>query len=181
MPDVISNGHFSDEICNVILWILISCFLAFLLYLLLAPFHLEIDSENKLCRFYMQRFIVVKVLFDEMPLHLELAIAGFHRNLKLSGKIKDRKTTSVKQRKENKTQQSLKQVIGLLNSFKIKVFSVDVDTGNREWNGILFPVFYLISRKYKKHIEINFIGNNRIHVNAENSLARIIRAYIKFK
>jgi len=54
-----------------------------------------------------------------------------------------------------------------------------LDTGDMPLNGILFPWFYLFSRRVNHDVLINFNNENTIKLKIENSIARMLWAYIK--
>ena len=71
-----------------------------------------------------------------------------------------------------------KKLISVLKSFTVTQCQVSIDTGNMPLNGLLYPLFWLVSKYTKKQIEINFRNDTYISLQIKNNLARITWAYI---
>lgn len=157
------------------------CVVAIILgYLFFAPFYIEVSSIEG---YFRVRFhTIAKVSFriiDYSPM-LEIRIAGWTKQIELL-KTKDKaKEKSAAKRKKKKKRSNIRwqKIIGVLRSFKITTCDIIIDTGNMQLNGILYPVFYLMSFYTKKNIGINFINENIIVLEIENSIARMSWAYI---
>lgn len=158
------------------------CMIAIILgYLFFAPFYIEINSIEG---YFRVRFhTIAKVSFkiiDYSPV-LEIRIAGWIKQidlLKTKSKAKE-KPAAKKKKKKKKSNIRWRKFAGVLRSFKITQCDIIIDTGNIQLNGILYPVFYLMSFYSKKNIRINFIDENIIVLEIENSIARMSRAYLR--
>lgn len=152
--------------------------IAVICYVLFAPFSLEINSFDN---FYGIRFhylaSVNLVLMDDR-LKINLNAMGWHWQTDPFAKRAKAETKPVKQKKEKKSNFSLPLVKALLKTFKIKKCYLDLDTGDVQVNGILYPIAYWLGTYTAKPITINFLHHNEINLEIENNMARLIKAYI---
>ena len=68
----------------------------------------------------------------------------------------------------------------LLQSFRVKSFRLELDTGNPILNAQLFPLGFLMGR-YSKKVGINFQGRNDILLQIANRPIYILNAFINLK
>ena len=158
-------------------------FLAMLLYLLFVPMVLFIDTDTN--EYYIQLKGLAKANLEthEEKL-LQIRLRAFFRdfyfyplqNVGISGKEKIAKKTRTKGGKKI----SLKQGLGLLHSFKLKRFLLDIDTGNCIQNAKLYPVLELMSYKLGD-FKVNFIGRNRFVLHMQNRPIYILKSFINPK
>lgn len=160
--------------------ILVLILLAILSYLLFAPIFIDIDSDNNLYRLRFHQLASGTLVVKNYSFKIDLHLAWWKKQFDLFHKKSENKITkkTAPMKRARHRVISFKVVKALINSFKINTFRVDLDTDNMKLNGMLYPVFYGISRYTGKHIMINFLGNNKIEIQIENNLARMIRAYI---
>lgn len=158
--------------------ILISILLVFI-YLLFAPFFVEINSDSGLFRIRFHQFASANLIFDESSIYLKLKIAGLQKQIDLIAAKKKEKKPVVKNEKKKYKKISFQKMLAMIKSFRIKKFYLAVDTGNMQTNGILYPVFTLMRISSGKNITINFLDENKLILQIENNLARIMWAYIK--
>ena len=159
--------------------VLFLLFVLVLAYALFAPFYLEVDSEINLLRIRFHHLASAKLLTRNSSLIIQLNVAGWNKEMDLFTEgVKQRKTTSVVKRKRKSSKIQLRKVIAVLKSFKVNTCYINFDCGNMQWNGILFPLFFWISKITGKDIRINFIGVSNIKLEIENNFARIIWAFV---
>jgi hypothetical protein len=124
-------------------------------------------------------------VFPLQTIHLQIRIAWWKRNYDLLqlGKSKNKSSRDQADVENPAQKHSGKKVFKLMRalifSFKIRKCIIMIDTGNMPLNGILFPWFYLLSRRINKTVMINFTGNNSVILQLENSLAQMLWAYFK--
>ncbi len=166
--------------------IILLVLLAVLVYLLLAPFYVEINSVKNCIKMRFHRLASAEIfLADDVPI-LKITIVGWHRDydiFKIIGeKIGEKKSVKlIKKAQRNKTIQrkfrmTFKHALKILKSFQIKKCFITVDTGDMPLNGILFPIVYGIKCWSKKDISINFLAETEVVLVIRNTLARTIRA-----
>jgi hypothetical protein len=166
-------------------WIIIATVIFLLLiYLLFAPFFVEIDSNNDLYCVRFHRLASASIFLDHTTIFLKLRIAWWRKNIKLSGsEHTKKKTRQVVKREAKKSTVSphkiLKKAKAIVKTFKVNECLIMIDTGNMPLNGILYPWLYFLSRYSGKTIMINFWNENQIKLQVENNAARIIMAYLK--
>ncbi|MES2284114.1 MAG: hypothetical protein V4547_00415 [Bacteroidota bacterium] len=152
------------------------------IYVLFAPFYLEINTVNGLLRFRFHRLIHAQFFTDENSLFLNLKIAGWEKQIDLLAQKeqKEQKKKSIKRQVKPSTNRfSLKKISAIVKSFKANKFYLSISFNEMMINGIIYPLFHFLSSKTNKRIEINFFHENEIILEVENNFFRIIRAYIK--
>lgn len=156
------------------------CVLAGLLvlvcYLLFAPFYLEIDSEKGLLRVRFHHLASARLIGENTTLMIDLRVAGWKKKIDLfSREVPEKKPKAITRTESLNI--SADQVKAVLQSFKVRRCLLNLDLGNVQWNGLLFPVFFWMSRSTGFSFSINFLDVNEIHLTIENNMARIMRAY----
>lgn len=168
----------------ILIFICIVC--AILCYVFFAPFYLEIDSTEGVFRVRFHTIASVDLKIVDYSLILHIKVIGWTKEidlLKVKRTSKDKKTKEKKVGKKKEQKKSLmkvtpKKIIAVLKSFKINKCEVFIDTGDVQLNGILYPIFYMAGYYSKKNIHINFINENVVRLEIENSVARMSRAYL---
>ena len=159
--------------------IIIACLLMVFIYLLFAPFFVEIDSAKRLFRIRFHRLASAKIIFDESSIFLELKIVGRQKKIDLL-EIKERKKKPVvKNEKKKQTNISFQKVFAMTKTFKVRKLFLALDTGDMQVNGMLYPLFVLMSKSSGKNITINFLDENKLILQIENNLVRMLWGYIK--
>jgi hypothetical protein len=170
--------------------ILLSCLMCVIIYFLFASFFIEIDSYAGICRVRFQRLVSAGITMNEGSLFFYLEIAGWRKNIDLlkPGKKKygpdellEKILTPTSKEKEvhRDLWKMWRKGIGAIKSFRLRRCSVQIDTGDMCLNGILYPLFYFLTGYSGKTVMINFKGENEIILQLENSIARLLWAYIK--
>ncbi len=151
-------------------------------YLFFAPFYFEVNTTSDLYRIRFHKLTSVRLKLKNNSLFAEIKLAFWTKEFDVLAKRPFSKEKPIEKgnikKKKKKVQWGM--IKAILKSFKVNKFSVYLDFGNMQTNGILYPLFYGISVYTKKNIEINFINKNEIVIEIENSLARISFAYINF-
>ena len=153
-----------------------------LLYLLLAPFFVEVDSDIGLYRVRMHHIASAAVRLTESSLIMDLNVVGWKKAIDL---FENRESTSkagwkeeVKAKPIRKQRRiSFRKVLAVIRSFKVNVCQVMMDTGDTPVNGMLYPVFYWLSAWSGKAFHVSFNDENTIKLQIENNIARILWAY----
>ena len=77
---------------------------------------------------------------------IEIKVAGFSKQIDLLNQRKltnsDKHVAIKKTLRRNKI--SSKRIKQVIKSFKVNKCSVELDTGDVQWNGILFPFFFML-------------------------------------
>ncbi len=170
----------------ILIIVCISIIGAVLCYLLFAPFYVEIDSEQGFFRFRFHELGSVDLRIVDYSLLLHIRVIRWTKDIDL---LKTKRTSKDKKKREEKVGKKKgkenqwmkvtpKKIIAVLKSFKINKCDVLIDSGDVQLNGILYPIFYLAGYYSNKNIRINFINENVIRLEIENSVARMSRAYL---
>jgi hypothetical protein len=164
----------------VILYILFTLVSGLFVYLLFAPFYLEIDSRAGICRVRFHRLLTASFrIVNDSPC-IELSMPAYTRliDLNIHRFRKEKKTTKfVTGKRKNKM--SMSKLKNLLKSFRLEKLVLNMDTGDMQMNGILYPLFLLASHRMGRNIGINFTGQNLLQLKVSNNLARLGWAFIR--
>ncbi|MDO3627853.1 hypothetical protein [Mucilaginibacter sp. BT774] len=150
-------------------------------YLLFAPFYLEINSTDGLFAVRFHKAASVKLAFIDHSLKIDLKILGWKKQIDLLDEIFKRKPKEKADKKSSKGKAwrpSLTTIKAVIKSFKLNKCYLNIDTGNMQLNGILYPCFYWLNKYTGKPIGINFEDKNEVVVEIQNNCAGIIRAFI---
>ena len=158
---------------------------AFAAYLFFAPLYIEIDTEHSLYRIRLHRLFSVAFLVDNTASLVEMQLLSRKWRMDLS-KAPARKetepvrtgTTAHGARKSAVKNIPARKLAAVLKSFRINQLEVTIDTGDMQWNGMLYPLFYWLGASTGKNIQINFEGRNSILLQLENNLARMSKAFL---
>ena len=161
-------------------WLLIvlAFFLVFICYIFLAPFYFEVDSDNNLFRFRFHRLASAQLLIKESSLFVKINLVGWKKMID----VLESKPVKVKKKRhklkiQRRSKLTIKQLRSVLKSFKINNSYVDISFNDQRLNAFLFPVFFFLNKTRHVKIFLNFVGRNRVKLEVENNLARILKAY----
>lgn len=180
--------HLLCYIVTYMMWVLAILFvlLALLLYVLLAPIILEVDSDADLYQLRYHKLASAKLSLDELEPIVHIDVLKWHRSFPLVKKTEkaiEHGEKAQKLSKEDKTRKRSTRIGKLLlkmaGSFKVRYWYVTFDTGDMVLNGQLYPLVYLAGRQLDKPTVINFWGQNLIQVSISNSLAHMGWVYFK--
>ncbi|MBL7931290.1 MAG: hypothetical protein JNL60_05295 [Bacteroidia bacterium] len=164
----------------IVVYIIALVLLSLTGYLLFAPFYFEVDSNQGLLRFRFHKAASISLKLEN-TLFLELKVFGWIKKLDVESPYKKTETTNKKPNNQIRNRVSFAQLSAVLKSFKIKSCRISIDTGDVQWNAMLFPVFYFLHWRSGKNLEINFTGKNEIVLHIKNNIARMGWAFISSK
>lgn len=168
------------EIAIIIFTVLLSSVVAIVLYFFFAPFYLEVNSRVDLYRIRFHHLFSIALKLKEDAV-IETTILGWRREKTLPTLPPNPKVAEGKITAGNSRQLPLKKLLHLVDSFKVNKCYVNLDFGDMQLNGILYPLFSYAGWHFKKKILINFSGRNIVILEMENSLARMSRAWLSSK
>ncbi len=169
----------------MLLLIILFLVIVFLLYLLFAKMHIEINSETEIYRIRFNKLLSISLKTVNASFKLEVKFLWWRKTIDTrrtnmnQKKYEETHIKYVREKKKIKLKANFKKTINIIKSFKINKCSILIDTGIMPLNGILYPWFYILSIRTKKNIMINFKGENVVILEIENSIARMLWAYIK--
>jgi hypothetical protein len=171
------------------IWLLLILFVLVvgLTYVLFAPFYLEIDSTKGLFRLRFHLVMSARVLMENSSLILEIKSPIWNKQVDLlaqnESKTKPIPKENILEKKRNKKGKRVSKITfskikAILHTFKINTFYVNLDFDDVLLNAKLFPVFLGLKLYSGKELNVNFIGENKIKIEIENNMARVILAFI---
>ena len=156
----------------------------FLMYLLLMPLELCIDSYRE--RYFLRMGVLAHIGLEKDPaelirLHLKVLFLNFYwRPSDIGSRGRSKKKKPTKNKGRNMPSMTLKQARRLLKSFRVKYFRLELDTGNPVLNARLYPWVYLIGQR-AGDVGINFLGRNHVSLQIVNRPIYILNAFINPK
>ena len=157
---------------------------AFLIYVLLMPLELVIDSYTG--RYYLRLGFLARLSLEKDPLellrlHLRVLSLNFYwRPSEIRAWGRQKKQSKVETKGEKKSRMTLTQVRRILSSFRVKTLSLEIDTGNPVLNARLMPLSYMFGRRIGD-IGINFRNRNFILLHVVNRPINILKVFINPK
>jgi hypothetical protein len=174
---------------GIALLVVLAVVLTILLYLLFAPFYLEIDSEEGLFQVRLHRLAKANITLSNDGLMAEVAVFKWQKRLDLLAPkaTKEPEVLATEQPKKKPKSASmkmggkkvLKKIWAVVQSFKITKCFITFDMDDVVANGQWYGAFWLFSQITGKTILINFEGNEVVILKIENNIARMLWAYLK--
>ena len=164
------------------LWIiLVLLFLSLLIYLLILPINIVINSIDNQYFISLGSIAKANVAKDEEFL-LRIDLRTLFMRFKFYP-LKKRHTKKKKKKQPEKKRikwSHIRSIFQIVRSFEVKRFSLDIDTGNCITNAKLYPVFAFLDF-YVGNYRVNFDGRNSIVLHIQNRPYRIIKSFINPK
>lgn len=159
--------------------IVVSVVLLVLSCLLFAPFYIYIDSVREVYGLRFQRLVSVYFVTSPSPA-LDVKIAWWRHSVLLKG---GRGTLPypAPAGSSRTIPYSLQKVFAVIRSFRVKQCFINIDTGNMQLNGLLYPLLIWLTWRSRKQVQINFTGETEVVVKLQNNLARMAWAWLSSK
>jgi len=157
---------------------------AFLIYVLLMPLELVIDSYAS--QYYLRLGFLARLSLENDPLellrlHLKVWFLNFYwRPSEIRAWGRQKKESKVETKGGKKTRMTLTQVRRILSSFRVKALSLEIDTGNPVLNARLIPLSYMFGWRIGT-LGINFRSRNFILLHVVNRPINILKVFINPK
>lgn len=173
---------------GILLLVLLTVILSVLCYLLFAPILIEIDSRKGVYGLRFHRMGRAGIAWKQDTVMMQVQVAWWKKEMDLFAMHPRKKSEAAppsgrQTGREHKKMPDFRKIAGritgVIRSFRIRDCYVSIDTGDMPLNGILYPWFSLLARYSGKAIQINFCNEQVIVLKIENSLARMLRAYLK--
>lgn len=169
----------------ILLGIVLSVLAGLLLWLLLVPFELEIDTTKGVFRFEWKTIARVLWLPEEGWDVVKVDAPFFHKKIS-SAAIKSRRSPRRKVSpdapkpapKRLASKWAWRVVPAVLRSFQVRRCVLWLDTGDYVRNAWLYPVFGLLQNQ-RIRVVVNFLGKNDLSVLVQNSLGRMAWAALR--
>jgi hypothetical protein len=159
--------------------------LGLLIYFLLMPMELQIDSYQE--RYWLRLGFLAKASLEKDPgeilrLHLRVLFLNFYwRPSDLTSRKKGKKPAKkAKGRDHRRLSFRWDQGRRLLKTFRVKAFRLELDTGDPVMNARLYPFFFLLGQR-AGDMRINFQDHNQVLLKVVNRPIYILNALINLK
>ncbi len=167
----------------MLLGIIIALLILFILYLLLAPIRLIINTDKNQYFVEQKGLLKANLEADEKEVFkIRLKVLFFNFNfypLKKKTSSPSKKKLIKPTAKRSKRSVKFKKVVRIIKTFKIKRFYLNLDTGDCISNAKLYPAFALLNY-FNMNCHVNFIGRNSLVLAIENRPIRIIKSFINY-
>ena len=158
-----------------------------LVWLLLAPIQLVINSKRDIYRIVWKGVAGAELIPVPGNLLLRFNILFWRKEIDAMAELarqQDKPKAPEKKKKKkgrSKGWLSFKKIkrkgIRLLKSCNVKALRLNIDTHDYIYNSYLYPIFYLLDRG-KKRLSINYTGESEVLLVVENRLYRMLIALI---
>ncbi len=166
----------------MILLIIIGLLLFVLLWLLVMPLTLRVDTWRQDYSLRWQGVGRVALLVRDDELVVRVRIGWWQKDffpLRPSTR-KPKPTRQPKLRTKARRswrQLSWRKVRNILRSFRVRYFRLELDTDDYVWNAFLYPLFYFVNRPGRQ-LSVNFEGRTNLQLEVENRLIRMLWAFL---
>jgi hypothetical protein len=158
--------------------IIVAALLAVLLFLLLTPIVIELDTTRNLYEVRLTAIAKVFFIYEDAHIGIRMRILGFETSIFPRKKSEPKKEKAPKQGKRMKLspRKAWHKGSAIARSFMVRQFYLNIDTDDYAMNALLYPVAAVLS-KGSRQFRINFNGDVALHLKITNSMQRILRAY----
>ena len=169
----------------IALLILLAILLGVIIYVLVAPVVIEIDTVNNLYRVRFFRFAYGRFYFNGIDPWIEVEIAWWHKKYNLLTALKNLPADNPKplpeSTEEDKGARTIpwRKLIAIIRSFEVEKFSWHLDTDDFALNGELYGLFACYKYTFGHDVTINFAGDNYLALTIKNSAWRVLKALLK--
>ncbi|WP_157663290.1 hypothetical protein [Polaribacter sp. SA4-12] len=163
------------------LTVVLLLFFALVLYLLFMPMQLFIDTSTQ--QYYAEIKGLTKVSIephkeDVLRIKLRVIFFTFYVYPFKSKPIKKKGVVVKEKAKKKPNKVAFRKVLKLLQTFTIKQFRLQLDTGDCILNAKLYPVVAFLNFYTKGNANINFQNINALTLEIENRPYDIIKLFI---
>ncbi len=170
----------------LVIWIILILLFSFLIWLLLAPIRLNIDSSKNNYLINWGGLGSLTLVPNKENWFLKLKIGFWKKKFFISSLLekmgksekKEPKPEKKKKQKRSNFSSSLKKGRRVLKSFDVKVCKINFDTDDYYWNALLIPAFQWLNKGSQHRVAINFMGKNDILLIVENRLIKIFYSFL---
>ena len=164
--------------------IILGILLLLIVLILIIPFYLQVDTENGQYRTGLRGLLKVIFLPDEAAFELQWPLYRHKIHPRFGDEPKPKKKKTEKPQKKSSKfplsfKQSLKLARELIQTFKVRRFKVNLDTGDYTTNAQLVPVMWLLSGE-TAHFSTNYVGISSLDLMVENRLIRMVGPVLKY-
>lgn len=169
------NSYFKSKL-NMTLIIVITVCLLFLVLLLLVPITLYIDTASNQYYLKLEGLIKADLEKDEtefLRIRLKVLFTKFYI-YPLKKMWTKKREKQIKKANKNR---SFIKLFKILKTCKVKLFYINIDTGNCILNAKLYPLFALLNYNHI-NCHINFQERNQLVLLVKNRPIDILKSFI---
>ncbi len=167
-------------------WIIVlSVLLLITFWVLWTPIRITLNTKNNTYRLSWGVLIAGQIVGAYRDLILVLEIAGRRISwsaIELLAKTLSQRDSvnnpeedkAARRQKSRRVSFDLAKTRRVFQSFKVKDFHLELDTGDYPLNAMLFP----LATRFRKHLDINFQDRNSLKCTLENRPISIIKAVL---
>ena len=162
----------------VVVYVILGLLTALVVYLLFAPFRLEINTTDGVLRARFHILARACVRNKNDTVFLEWCILGVRKDLDLRSAFPAKENAPPRRQQRKSSSIPFRKILSVVRSFKVNKVSLQFDTGDMALNGKLFPVFMGAGWLVRRDVRIIFNGNSELVLEIENNAFRLLRAYL---
>lgn len=162
------------------LGIFLVLFLLLVVYLLVAPIVIYLDTTANTYYLKLTHFFKISLESDKVAVLKIKMQLFFFKFYYYPFRIKPKKeSTKPSKIRDKKTKRSIgiNKGLKILKTFKVKKLLVNIDTGDCILNAKLYPVFAVLNYNFGS-FKINFAGKNQMVLCIQNRPFNIIKTFI---
>jgi len=165
----------------IFLYIFLSVLLV-VLFLLLIPIRIFMDSNRGILLVEWKNIITANVLLQNEDLLIRLDTFFWKKEFSLMETATNQAPAHSKKKKKISISKKWKfdfrkKLKNILKTIKVKQLYVNIDTDDYLWNAYLYPVFYFL-KKEKRNFQINYHGNVEILLEVQSRPIQILYAVL---
>jgi len=160
-------------------WIIATILFLFILWLLISPLSVEIDTRIPEAKFRWTSIGGATIWYNGEWL-LDFWVFFYHKTIhfsEINGKPHKKRLPQKKSKKNVRFNRMLKKIIAVAKTFRVKEWQLAIDTGNYIYNGKLYPLNFL--PHLSQHVRINFTDENYLVLRISNRPWKILYAFLR--
>lgn len=167
----------------IVLLILLGVLVALLLWLLLSPIVLQVDTRHNEYVLYWGTLANASLVPQKDDLLLRLRLPFWRKDFSMirllvkPTKNKQTRTREAPPKQKSKWRFSWTRFRRILKSFRVQYFRLELDTDDYVTNAYLYPLCHFLNTPTRS-ITINFQGRSQCAFRIQNRLARVLIAFI---
>jgi len=163
----------------MIWWIVLIVLFGALLWLLVSPVVLEIDTRTPAATVNWRTIGDVQVWFED-EWWLSFRLFFFRKTIRfadMKSKEKKKRPGRIKRKKKIDFRRMLRKIGQVITSFQVMEWRLALDTGDNCRNAQLFPLNYL--PRSTDHLLINFMDENYLVLKIRNRPWKMLYAFLR--
>jgi hypothetical protein len=170
----------------MIWYILITLFIGLILWILLVPVIIKLDSSRNLYRFMLPGIASVRVIptTEFFLIRCRVLFIPFTIDpLRMKSRSKRKLEKVKKKKKRNKPsgQKLMKKFRNATRAIRLRRLELDIDTDDFLLNAYFVPAFTVANSYNNVHLQVNFEGNLFIHLDVRTRIVAVLWQMMPWK